>query len=102
MSLRTTLAALAGLTLSGLVVGGALAQPIRVGVTISTTGPAASLGIPQRNSIALLPTEVAGHKVEYIVLDDGADSTKAVANARKLIDEDKVDVIIGSSTTRWG
>ena len=99
MSLRTTLAALAGLTLSGLVVGGALAQPIRVGVTISTTGPAASLGIPQRNSIALLPTEVAGHKVEYLVLDDGADSTKAVANARKLIDEDKVDVIIGSSTT---
>ena len=71
---------------------------VKVGVTISTTGPAASLGIPQRNSIALLPTEVAGQKIEWIVLDDAGDSTKAVANARKLIDEG-VDAVIGSSTT---
>ena len=77
---------------------GAMAQ-IRIGVTISTTGPAASLGIPQRNSIALLPTSVAGLTVEYIVLDDGADSTRAVANTRKLIDENQVDAVIGSSTT---
>ena len=81
----------------------ALARPaaaqIKVGVTISTTGPAASLGVPQRNSIALLPQEIAGQPVEYIVLDDGADSTRAVANARKLIDENKVDALIGSSTT---
>ena len=76
----------------------ALAQ-IKVGVTISTTGPAASLGIPQRNSIALLPTEVAGQKIEWIVLDDAGDSTKAVSNARKLVDENGVDAIIGSSTT---
>jgi branched-chain amino acid transport system substrate-binding protein len=75
------------------------AEPIRVGVTISTTGPAASLGIPQRNSIDLLPKSIAGHPVEYIVLDDAADSSKAVANARKLIDQDRVDVLIGSSTT---
>ncbi len=72
---------------------------VKIGVTISTTGPAASLGVPQRNSIALMPSEVAGQKVEYIVLDDGADSTKAVANARKLIDEDNVDALVGSSTT---
>jgi len=72
---------------------------IKIGVTISTTGPAASLGVPQRNSIALMPTEIAGQKVEWIVLDDGADSTKAVANARKLIDENNVDALIGSSTT---
>ncbi len=82
-----------------LAAGGAVAQPIQVGVTISTTGPAASLGIPQRNSIALLPTEIDGHKIEYTVLDDGADTTKAVANIRKLIDETHADVIIGSSTT---
>ena len=72
---------------------------IKVGVTISTTGPAASLGVPQRNSIALLPTEIGGQKIEWIVLDDAADSTKAVANARKLIDENAVDALIGSSTT---
>ncbi|MCW3474495.1 ABC transporter substrate-binding protein [Limobrevibacterium gyesilva] len=84
---------------AGLAAAPAMADTIRVGVTISTTGPAASLGIPQRNSIALLPKEIAGQAVEYVVLDDGADTTKAVANTRKLIDEEKVDVIIGSSTT---
>ncbi len=74
-------------------------EPIRIGITISQTGPAASLGIPQRNSVALLPNEIAGHKVDWIVLDDGSDSTKAVANTRKLIDEEKVDAVIGSSIT---
>ena len=66
-------------------------------MTISTTGPAASLGVPQNNTIALLPNEIAGQKIEYIVLDDGGDTTKAVANTRKLIDEDNVDAVIGSS-----
>ncbi len=77
----------------------ALADTIRIGVTISTTGPAASLGVPQRNSIALLPKEIAGQQVTYTVLDDGADSTRAVANMRKLIEEEKADIIIGTSTT---
>ena len=72
---------------------------VRIGVTISTTGPAASLGVPQRNSIALLPKDIGGQSVEYIVLDDGADSTRAVANTRKLIDESNVDAVVGSSTT---
>ena len=76
----------------------ALAQ-IKVGISVSTTGPAASLGVPEKNSVAFLPTEIGGQKVEYIVLDDGADSTRAVANARKLIDESNVDLLIGSSTT---
>jgi len=73
--------------------------PIRVGVITSQTGPAASLGIPQRNTVALEPTEIAGRKVEYIVLDDATDVTKSVADARKLIDENNVDVIIGPSIT---
>jgi len=77
----------------------AMAQPIRVGVTISMTGPAASLGIPQRNSIAIMPKQVDGVDVEYFVLDDATDASKAVANARKLIDEDHVDVLFGSSAT---
>ncbi len=77
----------------------AWADTIHVGVTISQTGPAASLGIPQRNSMALLPREIAGQTIEYTVLDDASDTTKAVANTRKLIAEDHADAIIGSSTT---
>ena len=72
---------------------------IKIGMSVSTTGPAASLGTPQKNSVALMPKEIAGQSVSYIVLDDGADSTRAVTNTRKLIDEDNVDAVIGSSTT---
>ena len=72
---------------------------INVGVTVSATGPAASLGIPEKNTVALMPKTIAGHKVNYIVLDDASDTTAAVSNTRKLITESKVDVIIGSTTT---
>ena len=78
--------------------GAAMAQ-IKVGVTLSTSGPAASLGIPEKNTVALMPKTIAGQSVEYIVLDDASDSVKAVANARKFVVEDKVDVIFGSSIT---
>jgi branched-chain amino acid transport system substrate-binding protein len=81
------------------VAAGAAQAQIKVGVTLSATGPAASLGIPQRNTIALLPREIAGKKVEYIVLDDASDTTTAVKNTRKLITEDNVDVVLGSSVT---
>lgn len=72
---------------------------IKVGITASATGPAASLGIPEKNTIALLPKTIAGKTVEYIVLDDATDSTTAVKNMRKLVSEDKVDVVIGSTVT---
>jgi len=72
---------------------------INVGVTLSATGPAASLGIPEKNTIALLPTTIGGQKVNYIVLDDASDTTAAVKNAKKLISEHKVDVVVGSTTT---
>lgn len=71
---------------------------INVGVSLSATGPAASLGIPERNTIALLPTTVAGEKINYIVLDDATDPGQATKNARKLVTEDNVDVLIGSSS----
>ncbi len=71
---------------------------ITVGISISATGPAASLGIPERNTVAMLPREIAGEKIEYIVLDDATDSTQASRNARKFVDENKVDIIIGSSS----
>ena len=72
---------------------------INVGVTVSATGPAASLGIPEKNTIALMPQTIGGQKVNYIVLDDASDTTTAVANARKLITESKVDILLGSTTT---
>ena len=70
---------------------------VKIGVTVSATGPAASLGIPEKNTIALLPKEVAGQKMQYIVLDDATDSTQAVKNARKLTSEDHVDALVGST-----
>ncbi|KJK10339.1 branched-chain amino acid ABC transporter substrate-binding protein [Burkholderiaceae bacterium 16] len=91
-------ASLLALAAAGLCAGTASAQ-VKVGVTLSATGPAASLGIPEKNTIALLPKEIAGKKVEYIVLDDASDTTTAVKNTRKLISEDKVDVVVGSTVT---
>jgi len=72
---------------------------ITVGVTVSATGPAASLGIPEKNTIDIMPRTIGGQKVNYIVLDDASDTTAAVTNARRLITESKVDVILGSTTT---
>lgn len=84
--------------LSALTVSLAWAD-INVGVSVSATGPAASLGIPQKNTVALFPATIGGQKVNYIVLDDATDTTAAVKNIKKLISENKVDVVIGSSTT---
>jgi branched-chain amino acid transport system substrate-binding protein len=72
---------------------------VKIGVTLSTTGPAVSLGIPEKNTIALLPKTIAGKSVEYIVLDDASDTSTAVVNTRRLIAENQVDAIIGSTTT---
>ena len=72
---------------------------IKVGVDLSTTGPAASIGLPSKNVSALWPREIAGTKIEYIILDDASSPTGAVLNARKLTSEDKVDVILGPNTT---
>jgi len=72
---------------------------INIGVTLSATGPAASLGIPEKNTIDILPATLGGEKINWIVLDDGSDTTKAVTNTRKLISENKVDVVIGSTVT---
>ena len=75
------------------------AADVTVGVTVSATGPAASLGIPEKNTFSILPKTLGGQPVNYVVLDDASDTTAAVTNTRKLISERKVDVIIGSSTT---
>jgi len=72
---------------------------IKIGVIASSTGPTAAVGIPQKNTVALLPTEIGGQKVEYIVLDDASDPTNAVTGVKKLISESKVDALIGPTTT---
>ena len=72
---------------------------ITIGVSVSATGPAASLGIPEKQTFALLPQTVGGEKVRYIVLDDATDPSTAVKNARKFTGEDKVDAIIASTAT---
>jgi len=77
----------------------AVGAQIKVGVTVSATGPAASLGIPEKNTIALCPKTAGGKTIEYILLDDATDTTTAVQNTKKLIGENKVDAIIGSTTT---
>ena len=88
------LATLAGvLTLS---VPWAQAQ-IKVGIIVAATGPGASIGAPQKKAIAMLPAEVGGMKIEYIVMDDASDTNQSVKAARKLISDEKVDVLLGSS-----
>ncbi|WP_090530913.1 ABC transporter substrate-binding protein [Paraburkholderia sartisoli] len=75
------------------------AAQVKIGLVLSLTGPAASLGIPARDTVALFPKELAGQKVEYLVFDDASDTTQAVQNTKKLISEEHVDAIIGSSIT---
>jgi branched-chain amino acid transport system substrate-binding protein len=78
----------------------ALAADLKVGLSVSLSGPNSSLGIPyakgMQAALAYKP-EINGRKVQLIVLDDGSDPTTAGRNARKLIEEDKVDVLMGSS-----
>jgi len=82
------------------LVGSALAADLKVGLSVSLSGPNSSLGIPyakgMQAALAYKP-EIAGHKVQLIVLDDASDPTTAGRNARKLIEEDKVDVLMGTS-----
>lgn len=91
-----TCAALAALLCTA---GLAHAADLKIGVIASSTGVTAIVGIPQKNTVALLPAEIAGQKVEYIVLDDTSDPTHAVTNVKKLLSEHKVDALIGPTTT---
>jgi branched-chain amino acid transport system substrate-binding protein len=75
----------------------ALAE-ITIGVTVAATGPAAALGGPQRNTASLFPTSIAGEKIRWVVLDDATDPSAASKNASRFVNEEKVDLILGSST----
>ena len=71
---------------------------VKVGVITGATGPGASLGIPYKNTFSVVPDTLGGEPVRYVIVDDATDTTTAVKLARKLIEEDKVDLIIGSSS----
>jgi branched-chain amino acid transport system substrate-binding protein len=94
---KAYLAAVALLVLASPVA--AQTNEITIGITISTTGPAAALGIPERNALEFVPKEIGGVPLKVIVLDDGGDPTNATTNARRFVTESKADIIMGSSTT---
>jgi branched-chain amino acid transport system substrate-binding protein len=78
----------------------ALAADLKVGFITSLSGPVSGLGIPYNKGIqvaAAMHPLIAGRKVQLIVLDDASDPSTAARNARKLVTEDKVDVLIGTS-----
>src|SRR6201990_3671563 len=72
---------------------------IVIGITITTTGPGAALGIPERNALEFVPKEIGAWPIKVILLDDGGDPTNATTNARRFVTESKADIIMGSSTT---
>jgi branched-chain amino acid transport system substrate-binding protein len=91
--------------IGALVTAAALAAPVlaadlKVGFITSLSGPASALGIPYNKGLQVAESykgTIAGHKVQVIVLDDASDPATAARNARKLVSEDKVDVLIGTS-----
>ncbi len=89
----------AGVLAFGLLSATAASAEIKIGAVLSLTGPAASLGIPVKNTIEILPTKIGDQDVKYIILDDTSDPSAAVRAAKKLMDEDKVDIIFGPSIT---
>ena len=97
------------LYLSAAVIAASLALPalpalaqtneIVIGITVTTTGPGAALGIPERNALEFVAKEIGGVPLKVIVLDDGGDPTTATTNARRFVTESKADIIMGSSIT---
>src|SRR5215468_1553789 len=86
------------LALQGLPVM-AQSNEIVIGISITTTGPAAALGIPERNSLDFVAKEIGGMPLKVIQLDDAGDPTTATTNARRFVTEQKADIIMGSSNT---
>ena len=93
---RFTLRLVAAVAASSLAALAAHAQ-MKVGVIASATGATAVVGIPQKNTAALLPKQIGGVAVEYTVYDDASDPTQSVALVKRLLSEEKVDAIIGPS-----
>lgn len=82
-----------------LVLVGTTHAEVKIGVTLPLTGPASGLGVPMQNAIKLWPATIGGEKVIVTILDDATDPTKGLQNARRLISEEKVDMVVGSGAT---
>ena len=88
---------LAALALAGAFAATAANAEITVGVSLGSTGPGSSLGIPYKNAFQLVPKTLGGEPVKYIILDDQSKPDEAAKNARKFVTEDKVDAMMGSN-----
>ena len=101
--MKTMLNSLTAVTASAAVILGLLATTndagaqVKIGVIVSATGPAAFVGIPQKNTVAMLPTRIGDLDVEYLVYDDASDPAQSVQLTKKLISEQHIDALIGPS-----
>jgi len=81
------------------------ADTIKIGSVLSVTGPAAFLGDPELKTLQMYVEDinkkggVIGRQLELVHYDDGSDASKANGFAKRLIDDDKVDLIVGGTTT---
>ena len=94
-----------GATLSLAITAAWAADPIKIGTVLSVTGPAASLGDPELKTMQIYVDEinkkggVIGRPLQLVSYDDGSDAAKANGFAKRLIEDDKVDIIVGGTTT---
>ena len=84
---------------TALAASGAALADITIGVIAPLTGPASGLGIPAGNQVKLWPKEIAGEKLNVMVMDDATDPTQGVTAAKRFVTQDKVDIIMGSVAT---
>ncbi|MRR49319.1 MAG: ABC transporter substrate-binding protein [Rhodocyclaceae bacterium] len=106
MKKRTTLKLLAASIFAlGLGFNVQAAEPIKIGAVLSVTGPAAFLGDPELKTLQLYVEKinktggVLGRQLELVHYDDATDAAKANGFAKRLIESDKVDIIVGGTTT---
>ena len=91
--------------LAGLAFSAHAADPIKIGSFLSASGPAAFLGDPEKKVLELYVDKINaagginGRPLELIVYDDGGRADKALSFAKRLLSNDRVDVIVGGSTT---
>jgi branched-chain amino acid transport system substrate-binding protein len=92
----------AAVAMASVIAFPAAAADITVGLITSMTGPGASIGIPYSKGLAagiVYQDEVNGIKVKAVQLDDASDPSTGTRDARKLIEQDKVDVLMGAGAT---
>ncbi|MBY0431576.1 MAG: ABC transporter substrate-binding protein, partial [Rhodospirillales bacterium] len=106
MSKAVRFGVLAATLAAGLTAGAAqAAEPVRIGAVLSVTGGAAFLGDPEKKTLEMYVERfnkdggVLGRKIELVVYDDGGAAEKATSFTKRLIENDKVDVLIGGTTT---